>query len=114
MPNDLLHPLAFGFLDSIVINLFAVPKNQRIALTALRFHNESDTDTNVYAAILRGGKTLKLTPGSAMMSLKAGHTVELLEADFQITLDENTFILGYADTRNRVSFILDGKVDQSV
>jgi len=114
VPDILLHPLAYGFLDSSVINLFNVPTNQRITLTAFRLHNESAFDTNVYAAMLRGGKTLKLTPGSDMMLLKAGYTVELVESNFQITLDQNTFILGYADTNNRVSFILDGNVDQSV
>ena len=104
------HPLAFGNLSNLAAVLYTVDTFQRIKLTTVRVTNlDVEGSAAIYAPIIsiwNRGRTIDLT--SNVPSLRAGFTIELIDAGANVIIDQGSVILGYNAFKDKVSFLIDG------
>jgi len=106
------HPLNLGKLRLTAPIIYTVITPQRIKLSTLQLRNlDAANDHQCVVYLYSRGQTITLTPGSDMVTIAAGETLELINLGRDINLDQGSIILATPDSNDKIEFLIDGEED---
>lgn len=88
---------------------------QRIRLKTIRLKNlDALSDHSCVISVYSRGVTVAISPGAANVTISAGETLEIINDDATIMLDQGSLILGTPDADEYIEFIIDGEEDYAM